>query len=478
MAAAIIVLVLASASASSAADLGLFSPADSLHSPRQNHMAALLSDGTVLVVGGTSDARSAEPVRSCELFHPPVAGGDGTWTLAADFPDSVAVPISGTATTLADGTVLVAGGVNLGNELSNVTAVYNGQRDLWTVQGSLSYPRMAHTATLLSSGFVLVAGGFSDALHEVTSTAELYDPVSGLWSLSGELALPRAYHGAGLLLDDEVIVVGGSTLAGVTAETEIYNVVRGVWATVGPLNFARQSFGFIVTTDGRPIVAGGFVTGTNGLTSAEEYNADTFAWTVIAEAALSTGVGFGCLVEVSSLVVSIGGFVSNLAETVDLADVYYLPNPGESWLWAPNDDVLVYARAYATCVTLQDGRALVIGGQYTDKTYMNGTYTTTLSSAEFFTPISQEVPTTEAPTIPATGTPPTLPPTDVPTPTSSPDNGNLGLTIIISAAISVFIVFVIILLGVFYIRRHSAYDDAETKPLFVSSDNEPVEPPA
>ena len=45
----------------------------------------------------------------------------------------------------------------------------------WTVTGSLNTGRFVFTATLLANGMVLVAGGF-DSNNKVLATAELYDP--------------------------------------------------------------------------------------------------------------------------------------------------------------------------------------------------------------------------------------------------------------------------------------------------------------
>ncbi|PYV57539.1 MAG: hypothetical protein DMG98_10260, partial [Acidobacteria bacterium] len=55
----------------------------------------------------------------------------------------------------------------------------------WTTTGSLINARWYHTATLLANGKVLVAGGdnFSGDLDE----CELYDPATGDWTFTGSL---------------------------------------------------------------------------------------------------------------------------------------------------------------------------------------------------------------------------------------------------------------------------------------------------
>jgi len=59
---------------------------------------------------------------------------------------------------LNNGQVLVAGGTDGGADLASAE-LYNPASGSWTFTGSMSSPRNAHTATLLASGEVLVAGG-------------------------------------------------------------------------------------------------------------------------------------------------------------------------------------------------------------------------------------------------------------------------------------------------------------------------------
>ncbi|MGH9840108.1 MAG: kelch repeat-containing protein [Blastocatellia bacterium] len=51
----------------------------------------------------------------------------------------------------------------------------------WSLTGSLNTPRSYHTATLLANGKVLVAGGIPRRIGPVSATnsAELYDPATG-----------------------------------------------------------------------------------------------------------------------------------------------------------------------------------------------------------------------------------------------------------------------------------------------------------
>src|SRR6476646_2435554 len=65
-----------------------------------------------------------------------------------------------------------------------------------TLTGSMSVPRVAHTATLLYDGKILIAGGYSKASGNVTpfASAELYHPLTHTFSLTGNMTTARAFH--------------------------------------------------------------------------------------------------------------------------------------------------------------------------------------------------------------------------------------------------------------------------------------------
>ncbi|CAF4352658.1 unnamed protein product, partial [Adineta steineri] len=65
-----------------------------------------------------------------------------------------------TASTLANGLVLVAGGEDSGGYLYSAE-LYNPSTGTWTVTGSMSIVREWHTETILANGSVLVTGGFN-----------------------------------------------------------------------------------------------------------------------------------------------------------------------------------------------------------------------------------------------------------------------------------------------------------------------------
>ena len=74
-------------------------------STRQRHTATLLSDGTVLMAGGSEFDGNVDILAAAEIFDPNTATFTGTGGLLTR-------RIEHTATLLKDGTVLVTGGLN------------------------------------------------------------------------------------------------------------------------------------------------------------------------------------------------------------------------------------------------------------------------------------------------------------------------------------------------------------------------------
>jgi len=130
--------------------------------------AAVLKDGRVLVAGGYSVGSSAN-TSSAALFN----GSVGTWASTGSLSLRRMYP---TLTLMSNGAVLAAGGI-LGDGSSPST--YYSTVELYTGSGfttssvpAMSVPRYAHTATALADGTVLVAGG-NNAVGTL-GTAEIF----------------------------------------------------------------------------------------------------------------------------------------------------------------------------------------------------------------------------------------------------------------------------------------------------------------
>jgi WD40 repeat protein len=259
---------------------GTWSFTGTMTTARSRHTAILLPDGNVLVAGGR-DGNLA--TAAAELFDVSV----GVWTQTGhlNIPRD-----SHTATLLVDGRVLVTGGLSGGdgrdNPAEKTAEIYDPGTGAWTVADHMAHPRWGHTATLLADGTVLVAGGTSPAGDGVyTVRSELYDPLHDVWRNVDPMATPRGFHAAALLLDGRVLVAGGFTLPPNerhrTGTAELFQPVAEQWAPTGSMAVARGTgpHGATLLPDGRLLVAGG------GTRTAELYDPNSGTWSVTASMA-------------------------------------------------------------------------------------------------------------------------------------------------------------------------------------------------
>lgn len=183
-----------------------------LGTPRVRHTATVLADGSVLVVGGIGPAGD-DPLVSAEIFNP----STGAWRPVA--PMAVA-RYDHTATRLPDGRVLVAGGRAPAGGLVDSVAIYDPTVDSWSEQMPLAEGRGGHAAALIEDRGVLVVGGFGDL--DAIASAEWFDLQEGAWSARSPLLRPRREVVLVQLSDGSLLVVGGdSSKGGVTAQVEL-----------------------------------------------------------------------------------------------------------------------------------------------------------------------------------------------------------------------------------------------------------------
>jgi hypothetical protein len=132
---------------------------------------------------------------------------------------------------LNDGRILVVGGSSDGRSAE----LFDPPTGTFSATGSMNEQRAGFTATRLADGRVLVVGGQSDT--ETGASAEIYDPAIGAFTLTGSMDLPRFWHAAALLPDGRVLVIGGGTggvRVDVGTFTEIYDPQTGQF-TRGPV---------------------------------------------------------------------------------------------------------------------------------------------------------------------------------------------------------------------------------------------------
>jgi len=227
-----------------------FSPTNgSINAIHHYHTATLLQDGTVLIAAGQFYyPEGPQSIATAEIYDPDTGLFSMTGSLDLDRSQP-------TATLLSDGRVLVVGGTQtttpgFGIMLSSAE-IYDPSTGAFAVTGSLNEAQVGHTATLLASGEVLIAGrGF----------AELYDPITTTFTQLGATLEPRGSHTATTLPGGKVLLAGGWVDVGpvTTNSAEIFDPVTATFDFASSMNVARQEHTATLLADGRALVIGGW----------------------------------------------------------------------------------------------------------------------------------------------------------------------------------------------------------------------------
>ena len=154
--------------------------------------------------------------------------------------------------------------------------------------GNVNIKRASHTATLLANGMVLLAGGSSGG---GTATAELYDPITGTYTpTGGDMGAKRYQHKATLLPNGKVLIAGGydDTLPGgpdSLASAELYDPATGAFTATSSMSVERFRPTATLLPNGKVLIAGGahYTGGGAGvaLNSGEVYEPATGSFTLV-----------------------------------------------------------------------------------------------------------------------------------------------------------------------------------------------------
>ena len=336
-----------------------FSPTGAMHVARSGHTATLLKDGRVLILGGGDS--------TAELFDP--TSGAFSFTGAP-----VTGRLGATATLLLDGRVLIAGGLGLSPGQDGFlpfvmsAEIFDPETGTFRSTGNLVQTRANHSATRLADGRVLIAGGYKGLC--ITPSAEIFDPATESFSSVGFMLSGRAGHTATLLETGEVLLAGGANGCRPDAAddppwdplfVELFDSITNTFQAAGNMSTTRIGHSAIPLPNGKILMIGGIPSVQNlhqqppDPSYAELYDAITRAFSRIPGLSISHD-GYTATLLVSGMILIAGGTdkggnITSDVELLDTARMTLMPT-----------GALATPRAGHRSTLLQDGRVLITGG--------------------------------------------------------------------------------------------------------------------
>jgi hypothetical protein len=355
---------------------------------RAEHAAATLLDGRVLLTGGTDGivaASTPSALASADIWDPNAVAVRVTPTGAP-----MTTPRRRhTSTTLIDGTVLIAGGLDAGGapiarvEVFDPVLASLGGATFTAITAQLPIPVADHTATRLTSGAVLLAGG-SGASGPVASAvvftpSNAFSPgnseaLSGAFGAPIPLAVPRARHTATLLPDGRVLITGGLTAGGVaTATAEIFDPTLnggagGTTPLASTLPGPRLDHRAVLLDTGKVLILGGRpAPGGAALTDGALFDPTQNTLAPVNGALPEGRAEFGAIAEPGGRMALLGGVIGAAPGGADLASPVtagaFIFDPIAGAVTPLADPSLTRPRRGMATTVLNDGRILLSGGR-------------------------------------------------------------------------------------------------------------------
>ena len=187
--------------------------------------ALTLADGRVLVTGGI-DSHSGEQIfnRNVDLYDP----STNTWRTVTQAPGDISSTYP-RKRLLPDGSVHYYGPQTANWRLNPVDWT-------WTRLGNMAQWHNGGAAVDLESGHVLYFGG----QEPPTTRAERYDPFTNRWSATPNMAYPRLWPNGVTLPGGLVLAVGGRDAQQNIRTSELYDPARNAWEIAGDNHYGHE----------------------------------------------------------------------------------------------------------------------------------------------------------------------------------------------------------------------------------------------
>ncbi|HYA34803.1 MAG TPA: kelch repeat-containing protein [Candidatus Binataceae bacterium] len=331
----------------------------------------------------TSNPRKFEDLTSGAIVFSPGGSFAPYWTT----PNMYSAHARGTATTLPNGKVLIAGG-GIGRPYPAFasTDIFDPTSNTFeTSTPSMNVARAYATATLLPNDSVLIAGGepsftVSPPSPSTLASTEIYDSSSNSFATSTpSMNIAREQATATLLPNGKVLIAGGLDESGDSlASTEIYDPSTNSFAASTPsMNIARAGATATLLPNGMVVIVGGFLVANgssawNSLASTEIYDPSTNTFATSTPTMNVARANATATLLPNGAILIAGGYNPHLSVPVLASTDIFDPSTST---FATSTPTMNVARAYATATLLLTGNVLIAGGDTSTEIYYSATNT-------------------------------------------------------------------------------------------------------
>jgi hypothetical protein len=205
-----------------------------------NSGAAVMSDGRVLIAGGSNGADIYTSITDAEVYDPT----SKTFTTVAPLPKG---RILASLVSLDDGRVFVVGGYDGSNGSVAVSSIFDPKAGTFSAGPIESTSTYGSVAIKLADGRVLHGGGCyippgSEGCPDNTDTmtSSIFDPTSNTWGNGPSLTAYRFLPALATLPDGSFLLAGGDIDAGTNDTSETLDAAATAFTAAGSVPGNRE----------------------------------------------------------------------------------------------------------------------------------------------------------------------------------------------------------------------------------------------
>lgn len=286
--------------------------------PRSDDAIVALPSGDVLVIGGQGSyvpGSNPATLATTWLYHPATDSWSRTGSLGTARSRAQAAVLSDGRVLLVGGSVLRPQPVQLPNGGSDPyqsigsAEIFDPRSGEWSPAGSLNVVRDSFPLLAIAHGQALVAGGCAplEVGGAALSSAEVFDPVQDSWALNVPMPGARCAASAVQLADGRALVIGGgvgemqANFAPVFS-TLTFDFAAHTWARAGDVGVqngdvlgVEGSGGVALLADHRVLILGTQSQGQTSILGGQVFDPSSGAWTFITSTSMTASGAYGQL---------------------------------------------------------------------------------------------------------------------------------------------------------------------------------------